>query len=78
MRRFADEDIRAFVDTAGRRWQLTSYADERATGDQRRPQEGRECAAMSQSSDGQECLGGESQPIRWRFPGRVGHSVTGR
>ncbi|WP_250853858.1 phage minor capsid protein [Streptomyces malaysiensis] len=27
MRRFADEGIRAFVDRAGRRWQLTSYAE---------------------------------------------------
>ncbi|MFF5495758.1 phage minor capsid protein [Streptomyces aquilus] len=27
MRRFADEGIRAFVDKAGRRWQLTSYAE---------------------------------------------------
>ncbi|MFI2037599.1 phage minor capsid protein [Streptomyces bottropensis] len=27
MRRFADEGIRAFVDRAGRRWQLTSYVE---------------------------------------------------
>ncbi|MEU4998255.1 phage minor capsid protein [Streptomyces sp. NPDC021622] len=27
MRRFADEGIRAFTDRAGRRWQLTSYAE---------------------------------------------------
>ncbi|AYD86196.1 MuF-like minor capsid protein [Streptomyces phage Darolandstone] len=27
MRRFADEGIRSFVDRAGRRWQLTSYAE---------------------------------------------------
>ncbi|MBC9714068.1 phage capsid protein [Streptomyces sp. TRM66268-LWL] len=27
MRRFADEGIRSFVDKAGRRWQLTSYAE---------------------------------------------------
>ncbi|MFG2650954.1 phage minor capsid protein [Streptomyces sp. NPDC048436] len=27
MRRFADQGIRAFVDKAGRRWQLTSYAE---------------------------------------------------